>query len=119
VEYRDGFAACTDCGVPLAEGRTPVPVEDVPTPDAELVTVFTCYDPVALAWAESTLSEAGIACFHRAESLECGAGLGYATPFTHAERCLMVSAERAPEARELLAGAAEMEPAPPEEAEGA
>jgi len=118
AEYREGFVECSDCRVPLVSGPPPEATE-APDPNLELAPAFECYDPVTLAWAESMLREAGIPFFHRTEAVECGAGLGYATPFTRAQRCLLVPRDRAPEARELLESAAEVADGPPEETSGA
>jgi len=58
TEYRDGFTECSDCHVPLAEGRPPAQSEEAH--EVELVTVFETSDLFAVNLAKATLQDAGI-----------------------------------------------------------
>ncbi len=58
VEYRDGFAECSDCHVALVPGPSPQPA---PVDHSlHLVTVLTVNDSLTLTLARSALDEAGI-----------------------------------------------------------
>jgi hypothetical protein len=57
TEYRDGFADCADCQIPLEVGLPPQPGE---APPVELVTVLETSDPFALNLAKASLEDAGI-----------------------------------------------------------
>ena len=58
VEYREGFAECTDCQVPLVPGPRP----EAPPVDhgLHLVTVLEVGDSLTLTLAKSALDDAGI-----------------------------------------------------------
>jgi len=58
TEYRDGFAECADCRVPLAPGLPPAPQPEAHT--AELVTVIETSDPFLMNLAKAALEDAGI-----------------------------------------------------------
>jgi hypothetical protein len=62
-EFRDGFARCNDCEVPLVE---PMPVE----PDLELVRVYDGGNAALLPLVESILRDADIEFMTKGESLQ-------------------------------------------------
>lgn len=62
AEYREGFAECSDCHVPLAAGPPPDPNAGF-DPSLDLVIVLETDDPVQLALAKGLLDDAGIPFF--------------------------------------------------------
>jgi hypothetical protein len=74
--------------------------ERPPQPDLELVPVFECNDPVAIAFAKTVLEEAGIE--FCVEGGEAGANLDILSPFSHPSRRVVVARDREAEARTLL-----------------
>ena len=103
AEYREGFLECSDCRVPLVPGMPPEPpryAERPPQPDLELVAVFECNDPVAMAFAKTVLEEAGIA--FCVEGGEAGANRDILSPFSRPSRRLVVARDCEAEARTLL-----------------
>lgn len=62
VEYREGFAECSDCHVPLAAGPPPDPNAKF-DPSLDLVIVLGTDDPVQVALAKGLLEDAGIPFF--------------------------------------------------------
>jgi hypothetical protein len=99
-EFREGFATCADCGVPL--------VDALPEPKAELddeatVTVLETGDPGELALAHSLLEAEGINAVFAGEGIQSlfgmgslGAGFNIAVGPAHV-RVLARDAERANE----------------------
>ena len=56
VEYRGGFAECSDCQVALVPGVAP----ETPESRLDLVTVFEANDAFAIGLAKGSLEDAGI-----------------------------------------------------------
>ncbi len=97
TEYREGFATCTECGVPLVAELPP----SGETPNSELDVAFETSDPNAMAAAQEMLKEAGIpfATDHEDASdlFAFAAGFNPVTPMQ-----IEVPSERLDEARQLL-----------------
>jgi hypothetical protein len=100
-EYREGFASCADCEVPLVDSP---PDESHPDP-GDIETVFASSDPVALVTAKSLLDEAGIPYLARGEGIQDLFGMGrLGTGFSVVAGAveIQVGAHRAQEAADLL-----------------
>ena len=63
VEYREGFTACSDCGIPLVAGTPPPEPPSAFDPNLDLVVVLETNDSVQLALAKGMLEDAGIPFF--------------------------------------------------------
>ena len=113
AEYREGFAECSDCRVPLVVALPPepeaepppdeLPVPDPgpgpPEPDAEMAEVFASADPLQLALAKGALEDARIPFFFAGETLTRA---GLFDPWSGGWRQIVVAREREAEARALL-----------------
>jgi hypothetical protein len=60
IEYRDGFAECSDYQVPLLTGTGGTESPDPFDPNLELVVVMETSDRIQLAMAKGLLEDAGI-----------------------------------------------------------
>lgn len=102
-EYRDGFTQCVDCGVALVPAPPPGEEGEKEEPD-ELVSVLETGDPAEIALVESLLLEAGIPYSKQGDRLQDLLGIGRLGGFnvlTGPAR-LLVPAEHAEAAREIL-----------------
>jgi hypothetical protein len=103
VEYREGFAECSDCHVPLTD--------QLPQPDAfagahegdgdlDVLIRTGCCDPIAIGLARTLLEEAGIPFFVMGQNVaarqESGNFIGWLD--------FRVPRDREAEAREILRG---------------
>jgi hypothetical protein len=93
AEYREGFAECVDCRVPL----TAAPPAERNHREIELVTVFTSGNPALLALAKSLLQGAEIPYLAKGEDFQDV----LTVPLTEPVR-IQVDSERAEEAAVLL-----------------
>jgi len=66
-EYREGFQTCSDCGIPLTDRLSDVPVE-LP-PEGELVSVFDPPDPLIGQSLAALLEDNGISCILKSEQI--------------------------------------------------
>ena len=102
VEYRDGFAECSDCHVPLLPGTPPSVQQAHPfDPALGLVVVLETNDRIELALAKGLLEEAGIPFFILGQIVTLVAD---ADAFLHKWVGVQVPCDREAEARELLEG---------------
>jgi len=60
TEYREGFAECADCHVPLVAGTPPPEPASRFDPSMDLVDVLETQDAVQLAMVKGLLEDAGI-----------------------------------------------------------
>jgi hypothetical protein len=100
TEYREGFTKCADCRVALV-AEVPPEMPDSGEAQLELVTVLESNNRVELGLAKSLLAEAGIPYSVPAENI-----LRIQTdvsPFTSPWTQIQVGADRADEAREIIA----------------
>jgi hypothetical protein len=98
VEYRDGFAECSDCHVPLLAGtapETPAPFD----PTIDLVVVLETNDGIHLAMAKGLLEDAGIPFFLLGQIASLVQDVD---GFLHKWVRVQVPRDREAEARELL-----------------
>jgi len=63
TEFRDGFAECSDCHVPLLAGTPPPDPAGSFDPTLGLVVVLETNDQIQLAFAKGLLEDAGIPFF--------------------------------------------------------
>ena len=97
VEYRDGFAECSDCHVPLLTGTPPQKTAD---PALGLVVVLETNDQIQLALVRGLLEEADIPYFVLGQIAMLVAGVdGLLNKWVGVQ----VPRDREAEARELLA----------------
>ena len=92
-EYREGFYKCADCGAVLVSEQPPELLEEVSYVD--LVEVFSTYQQSDIAFIKSVLDGEGINYFFSGESTTMMVGAG-------AYARLMVKADEAPRAKEIL-----------------
>jgi hypothetical protein len=92
-EYRDGFYKCADCGVDLVAQIPPEPEDEVGYVD--LVEVFSTYQQGDIAFIKSVLDCEEITYYFEGENSNLIVGGG-------AYARLLVKAEEAPRAREIL-----------------
>jgi hypothetical protein len=104
AEFREGFASCSDCGVPLVK-ELPPDVE-VEHEDFELEKVFESANPALVAIAKAVLEGAGI------DYITSGEDTQYQTLIPV---WIRVRAERAAEAKSLLQTLLDSEVPPPED----
>jgi hypothetical protein len=90
-EYRDGFYKCADCGADLIAEQPPEFMEEVSYVD--LSEIYSTYQQSDIAFIKSVLDGEGITYFFEGESPNLF-GMAYAR--------LLVKAEEAPRAREIL-----------------
>jgi hypothetical protein len=110
VEYRDGFTECSDCQVSLLAGTPPVEQPAHPfDPALGLVVVLETNDGIEIAMARGLLEEAGIPFYVLGQIATLVQDLD---PFLHKWVRLQVPCDREAEARELLEGMPQGEPAP-------
>lgn len=102
AEFREGIERCPDCDVDLVHDEPPAPGE----PERKLVGVFRTAEPELLPILKGLLESSGIPYTIRGEELLGlfpGTGIGLAID-THSRAAeVQVPAERAEEARRLLA----------------
>jgi hypothetical protein len=99
IEYRAGFAECSDCGIPLV-AQKPEEIGHGDT-DLDLVTVFEASDPVLIASAKELLEEAGIPFYLAGEELLL-VRIGMLAPPLDPWCRVQVTADRQEKARVLL-----------------
>jgi hypothetical protein len=93
TEYREGFYQCADCGADLVAEQPPELIREVSYVD--LVEVYSTYLPSDIAFIKSVLDGEGITYFFEGESsIMLVAAGAYAR--------LLVKADQAPRAREIL-----------------
>lgn len=99
VEFRDGFTECSDCKVPLLPGPPPLPADPSFDQNLDLVVVLETDDPLTLAFAKGTLTEAGIPfyVFNEISTL-----VNDIDPMLHKWFRVQVACDREAAARELL-----------------
>lgn len=100
VEYRDGFAECADCQVPLLPGPPPPEPPDAFDPTLELVVALETNDGIQLALAKGLLEDAGIPFFVLGQITTLVQDVD---PYLRKWLKLQVPLDREAEARELLA----------------
>lgn len=99
VEYREGFAECADCHVPLLAGAPP-PETPVPSdPGLDLVVVLETNDRMQLALAKGLLEDAGIPFFVLGQIATL---IQDVDPFLHKWVRVQVPHDREGEARQIL-----------------
>ena len=115
TEYRDGFTECSDCRVALVSGRPPAP----PATEHEinLVTVLASSDPFAVNLAKATLDDAGIEFTEAGDDPDERRLTGMAPAGASAAQ-ILVDANIADQARELLEPILHPEPIAEEPAAG-
>jgi hypothetical protein len=104
AEYREGFAECADCQIPLV-AQKPVEPEATGDPELQLVTVLESTDPLVIASAKGLLEEAGIPFYVLGD--EFGKRFGPVGDFMHPWCRVQVGRDRETEARALLQSLAE------------
>jgi hypothetical protein len=98
VDYRDGFAECSDCHIPLLAGtRAEGPARFDPTID--VVVVLETNDGIHLAMAKGLLEDAGIPFFLLGQIASLVQDVD---GFLHKWVRVQVPRDREAEARELL-----------------
>ena len=112
TEYRDGFAECADCHVPLAPGLPPPPSTE--EHDVDLVTVLESSDPFVMNLGKATLEDAGIEYVISGDDSQ-ERGLTGMTPAGAMAERLQVDSACADEPRSVLAPLLNPEPLPEEE----
>jgi hypothetical protein len=98
VEYRDGFAECSDCHVPLQAGTPPEESARF-DPTIDLVVVLETNDGIQLAMAKGLLEDAGIPFFLLGQIASLVQDVD---GFLHKWVRVQVPHDREAEARELL-----------------
>ena len=93
TEYREGFAECADCHIPLVDNLPQD--QDEPEPNLKFVKILETNDLTDIVQIESALGAAGIRYFIQ------GGIINSITPF-YQPAVLMVAEEDAEEAVELL-----------------
>jgi len=102
AEYRDGFAECSDCHVPLLAGAPPEEPDPF-DPNLDLVVVLETNDRVQLALARGLLEDAGIPLYVLGQIANL---IQDVDAFLHKWVRLQVPRDREAEAREILAAMA-------------
>ena len=92
-EYREGFYKCADCGADLVDQLPSEPEDEVSYVD--LVEVYSTYQQGDIAFIKSVFDGEGINYFFSGESTTMMIGAG-------AYARLMVKADEAPRAKEIL-----------------
>ena len=109
LEYREGIATCSDCGVALVPDP-PEAAEQEPEPEwLDLETVLESPDPALLLVVQSLLEAEEIPCFARGAGLQEFLGWGRMPSGVNlitGPVQLQVPKERIEEARALLAASA-------------
>lgn len=106
VEYRDGFAECADCRVPLLRGAPPAEPADPFDPTLDLVVVLETSNQIQVALVKGLLEDAGIPFFVLGQIATLVSDVD---PFLHKWVRVQVPRDREAEARELIAGMVETE----------
>ena len=109
VEYRDGFAECSDCQVPLLPGSPPPEPPNPFDPTLDPVVILSTNDPVQFAMAKGLLEDEKIpfAVLGQIATLVTDVD-----PYLHKHMEIEVPGDRAAEARELLGPILEPEESP-------
>jgi hypothetical protein len=113
-EYRDGFAECTDCRVPLLGGAPPQEPASGFDPTLGLVVVLETNDRVQLALTKGLLEDAGIPFFILGQIATL---IQDVDGFLHKWVRVQVPRDREVEARELLEGWLQAETIPADDGE--
>jgi hypothetical protein len=101
VEYRDGFAECSDCHVPLSAGTPPPEPAGPFDPTLDLVVVLETNDRIQLALAKGLLEDADIPFFVLGQIATLVQDVD---AFLHKWVRVQVPRDREAEARERLEG---------------
>jgi len=109
TEYREGFAECSDCHVPLLPG-TPPPENAQFDPNLDLVVVLESNDGVQMGLAKGMLDEVGIPYYVLGQITRL---ISDVDPFLKKWVRLQVPRDREMEAREILQPVLEPEPIGP------
>jgi hypothetical protein len=99
VEYREGFAECSDCHIRLLPGPPPPAPPSEFDPDLDLVVVLETDDRVQLSMATGLLENAGIPFFVLGQIATL---IQDVDPFLHKLVRVQAPRDREAEARELL-----------------